>query len=101
MTILEAIRDPALFQPWFAHPESWRSWRVFIQALFALPIEYEALYASCTGNRPLPARQPREGYLIVGRRGGKSFICALVAAFRTYKLSPGESGVVMLLGADR
>jgi phage terminase large subunit-like protein len=105
MTILEAIRDPALFGPWFKDRETWAAWRVFLTALFALPIEDEVLYSSCTGGRVLPTQQAREAYLIVGRRGGKSFIAALVgiflAAFRTYRLAPGESGIVMLLAADR
>jgi hypothetical protein len=105
MNILDAIRDPNLFGPWFQNRDTWASWRVFVGALFGLPIEDETLYTECTGNRPLPARQAREGYLIVGRRGGKSFICALIgvylAAFRAYNLSRGESGVVMLLAADR
>jgi hypothetical protein len=89
----------------FKDRETWRSWRTFLAALFGLPIEDKALYATCTGGRALPTRQAREAFLIVGRRGGKSFICALVgvylAAFRSYKLAPGERGVVMLLAADR
>jgi hypothetical protein len=105
MTILEAIRDENLFGAWFRDRATWKSWRTFLGALFALEIEDEALYASCTGGRPLPMRQAREGYLIVGRRGGKSFICALIgvflATFRVYKLAPGERGIVMLLVADR
>jgi hypothetical protein len=105
MNILEAIRDENLFGAWFRDRATWKSSRTFLGALFALEIEDEALYASCTGGRPLPMRQAREGYLIVGRRGGKSFICALIgvflATFRVYKLAPGERGIVMLLAADR
>jgi Phage Terminase len=105
LNILDSIRDPLLFGNWFQARESWAAWRVFLAALFALPIEDEKIYASCTGNRPLPTRQARESFLIVGRRGGKSFICALVAvylaAFRQYHLSPGERGVCMLLASDR
>lgn len=105
MNILQAISDPSLFGPFFQDHESWRSWRVFIQALFNLPIEDESLYGQCTGSRPLPQRQAREGFLIVGRRGGKSYIAALIAVFlacfRTYRLSPGERGVVMILATDR
>jgi hypothetical protein len=105
MTILEAIRDPNLFGNWFQNRESWAAWRVFLQALFSLAIEDEALYAACTGNRPLPTRQAREAYIVAGRRGGKSFICALIgvflACFRSYRLSPGEKGICMLLAADR
>jgi hypothetical protein len=105
MNILDAIADPLLFQPWFRDRDTWSAWRTFLAALFALKIEDEALYASCAGGRPLPTRQAREGYLVVGRRGGKSFVCALVAvylaAFRSYRLSPGEKGICMLLAADR
>jgi hypothetical protein len=105
MNILDAIADPLLFQPWFRDRDTWSAWRTFLAALFALKIEDEALYASCTGNRPLPTRQAREGYLVVGRRGGKTFTCALVGVylgcFRIYKFSPGERGIVMLLAADR
>ena len=105
MNILQAIDDPLLFAAWFKDRDTWAAWRTFLAALFGLSIEDEALFAGCTGGRPAPTQQARETFLIVGRRGGKSFICALVgvylAAFRTYKLSPGESGVVMILAADR
>jgi hypothetical protein len=105
ITILDSIRGPALFGPWFGDTTTWKSWRVFLQALFALPIEDENLFAQCTGNRPLPTRQAREAFLVVGRRGGKSFVCALIgvylATFRVYPLTPGERGIVMLLAADR
>jgi hypothetical protein len=105
MNILQAIADQNLFAPFFKHHETWGSWAVFLAALFGLKIEDEALYAACTGSRPLPTRQAREAYLIVGRRGGKSFISALIAVFlaacRTYHLSPGEPGIVMLIAADR
>jgi hypothetical protein len=105
LNILQAISDPSLFAPFFRDRASWKSWITFLGALFALPVEDEALYAECTGGRPLPAQQSREAYLICGRRGGKSFIAALIAVFlacfRVYKLSPGERGVVMLLATDR
>jgi hypothetical protein len=81
MNILESIRDPNLFAPWFRDRDTWKSWRTFLGALFGLPIEDEALYASCTGGRPPPTRQSRECYVIVGRRGGKSFIASLAAVF--------------------
>jgi hypothetical protein len=105
MNILEAIGDKNLFGTWFRNRESWTSWIVFLQSLFGLEVQDEALYAQCTGNRPLPTRQAREAFLVVGRRGGKSFICALIgvflACFKTYKLSPGERAICMLLAADR
>jgi hypothetical protein len=105
MTILDSIRDPNLFGGFFKSPESWKSWRVFIQALFALEVEDLALYTECTGGRPLPNRQAREAFLIVGRRGGKSYVAALIsvylACFRTYRLNPGERGIVMVLATNK
>ena len=105
MNILQAIADPNLFAAWFKDLATWAAWRVFLGALFGLRVEDEALYATCAGDRPLPTQQAREAHLIVGRRGGKSFICALIgvflATFRTYRLTPGERGMVMLLAADR
>lgn len=47
------------------------------------------------------------GLLVIGRRGGKSFITALIAvylaAFHEYRqhLQPGERGTVLILAADR
>jgi hypothetical protein len=81
VNVLEAMPDPLLFGNWFRTRESWSAWRVFLASLFALPIEDEKIYASCTGNRPLPPRQAREAYLIAGHRAGKSFVAALVAVF--------------------
>jgi hypothetical protein len=108
VTILDAMRDPALFGRWF-EGETWRAWRAFLAALFALPMDEDAaaLYRAHTG-RNAPPRQPaREGWVIVGRRGGKSRIAALVAVycscFRDYTgvLAPGEVGTFAVVAADR
>ena len=42
MTILEAMRDPALFGPWFKDRDSWRAWEAFLAALFGLPMDADA-----------------------------------------------------------
>jgi hypothetical protein len=66
-----------------------------------------AVYSTHTDRQQPPAQPAREGWVIVGRRGGKSRIAALVAVysacFRDYRaiLAPGEKGTVMLLAADR
>ena len=95
-----------------AYPEflgpSWFAWsRVFLPALFGLPLTGEALelFTTHTGRTQAPSAQAREGWFIVGRRGGKTRITALLAVFlacvKTYRLSPGERGIVMLPAADR
>jgi hypothetical protein len=109
MTILDAIRDPSLFGPWFRDPSTWRAWFAFLAALFALPMTDAELtiYRRHTGRQDPPGEPVREGWVIAGRRGGKSFIAALVAVFvscfRSYDdvLAPGERGTLMVLAADR
>jgi len=109
MTILEAVRDPALFGPFFRDRESWRAWEAFLSALFGLKLTKEQLatYRQHTGRRNPPKVQVPEAWLIVGRRGGKSRIAALVAVylacFRDYTgvLAPGERGTLPVIASDR
>jgi hypothetical protein len=110
VTILDAMRDPQLFGPWFKQRASWRSWEVFLSALFGLPLDAEdavALYRRHTRRTTAPTGAAREAWVIVGRRGGKSRIAALVAlylaCFRDYRdtLAPGEVGTLPVIAADR
>jgi hypothetical protein len=109
VTILDAIADPNLFGPWFKDPGTWRAWFAFLRALFGLPMDAadRRIYRACTGRQKPPSGPAREGWLVVGRRGGKSFILALVAVFlgcfidwRPY-LAPGERGTIPVIAADR
>lgn len=108
LTIIQAFDDPNLFGRWF-QGGSWRAWRAFLAALFGLPMadDLAAIGVACTGLTRLPEAPAREGWVVVGRRGGKSRIAAAVAVYlaaaRDYAaiLAPGERGVVMLIAADR
>ena len=108
LTILDLMDDPQVFGPWFRGP-SWRAWRVFLTVLFGLPLSpaERETYATHTGRQHPPIEQASEAWLVVGRRGGKSLIAALVAVFlacfRDYAplLAPGERGTVMVIAADR
>ena len=109
MTLLEAMDDPNLFAPWFKRRVMWDAWRALIKTLFALPLTgaEQALFQECT-QRNAPSSQPvRECWLAVGRRGGKSFVLALIAVylacFADYRryLAPGERGTVMIIAADK
>lgn len=108
MNIIEAMDDAALFGPWFAG-ESWLAWRVALAVTYGLPIGEDgaALFRQCTGRKITPTAQGREVWFIVGRRGGKTRIAALVAVyvacFRDYRahLAPGEMATVALIAADR
>lgn len=109
MTILDAIHDPNLFRPLFKNLGTWRAWLVVLKALFALPMDDtdRAVFTTLTGREAPPREQVQECWLIVGRRGGKSFIVALIAVFlacfRDYRplLGPGERGTVMVIATDR
>jgi len=109
LTLLDCISDPKLFAPWFKDRSSWSAWFAFLKALFGLPMTADelALYQHCTGRTAAPAQPASEAWLVVGRRGGKSFIVALIAVFlacfRDYGkfLAPGERGTVMVTAADR
>ena len=101
-SVLDVIADwfPAFLGP------TWAPWRAFLASVFALRVVDEPpLYQRCTGRQALPTTPAREVWTIVGRRGGKSRIAALLAVFlalfRRYQLAPGERGVVMVLAADR
>jgi hypothetical protein len=109
VTILDAIRDKQLFAPWFRKPESWQSWFAFLAVLFALPMTPEqlAVFQQCTARNTPPTTPTTEAWLICGRRAGKSFVLALVAAYlacfhewRKY-LAPGERGTIVIIAADR
>jgi hypothetical protein len=101
------MEDLHLFGPWF-QGKSWNTWKAFLKALFALPPgrQERKLFKQFTGRGKLP-KNTKEGWLIVGRRGGKSIISALVAVFlacfRDYRefLAPGEIATVMVIAADR
>jgi len=108
MTIADALDDPELFANYF-RGDTWRSWRAFLLALFALPMDDDALglYRHHTGRTEPPAEPFKEASLVVGRRGGKSRVLALIAtflaAFRDYNefLAPGEVATIGIIAADR
>lgn len=109
MNLLQATSDPMLFARWFKDRATWDAWLAFIAALFGLPMTPEqlAIYQRCTGRAEPPTEASAEGVLVVGRRGGKSFVLALIgvflAAFRDYRpyLQPGERATILIIAADR
>jgi len=97
---------------WLKTP-SWQPWRTAIRALLADPLtshdppDVQALYTQCTERPTWPTLRHKEGWFLVGRRGGKTAAMAklavAVACFTdcTPYVSPGEVATVMLLAADR
>ena len=109
MNILQACSDPNLFGKWFRTRATWEAWFAFLAALFGLPMDeaQAAIFRHHTGRTELPTAPSSEAGLVVGRRGGKSFVMALVAVylacFRQYRehLQPGERATVLVIAADR
>jgi hypothetical protein len=109
MNILTAMDDLKVFGQHFKQPATWAAWRTFLVALFGLPMNgaQRRLFQECTGRERPPEHGATEAWLVIGRRGGKSFVLALIAVFlacfrdwRPY-LGPGERATVMVLAADR
>jgi hypothetical protein len=109
MNILEAIDDPNLLGASIRDAESWKPWKGLLAAAFGLSLSSDelALYRQCTGRRVPPGAPASYLWLVIGRRGGKSFTMALIAVFlavfkdwRKY-LSPGERAIVLLVASDR
>jgi hypothetical protein len=113
ITILEAMKDEQLFRSTFKRSllgnDTWWGWRVFLSALFALPLDEKQLqfFKEHSGREQAPSKQAQEAYVIAGRRSGKTLTAALIAvflaAFKDYSdvLAPGEWGTLMILSADR
>lgn len=109
MNIIEACRDRKLFGSFFRDAATWAAWMTVLRSVFGLPLadSERELFTRCTGRSQPFAAPVTEGWLVCGRRSGKSFVAALIAtflaAFRDYSafLSPGERGVVTVLAVSR
>jgi phage terminase large subunit-like protein len=110
-SIIEAIENPKLFGslPRFKNLVTWTSWLVVLKAIFGLPMTGNelAIFIRHTGRITPPQSGSKETFLIIGRRGGKSFISALItcfiACFIDFKpfITVGETLVVMCLARDK
>ena len=109
MNIIQALDDPAVFRGVIRDHATWAAWRGFMAALFGLPMtdEEAETFRGCTGRATLPTVAFAAAWLIIGRRGGKSFALALIAVFLAcfvdYRphLSAGERATVVIIAADR
>jgi hypothetical protein len=106
--ILDAMSSEQWWGPWFSKGD-WSAWRSFLPAAFGLPMNADqlAIYQQCTGSATAPTQQCAEAWAIAGRRGGKSRIMSLCAAWlagfvdwRDY-LAPGEVATCHVLAANR
>lgn len=108
MNILQALDAPEMFGPFF-RGTSWDRWRVFLAAMFGLPMTdtEQAIYQHHTGRTAPPDAPAEEVGLICGRRGGKSRVLATIAVFLATvpdysdRLAPGETPTVAVIAADK
>lgn len=109
ISIIDACNDPNLFRTVFNDLRSWKRWFAFLKVVFNLPMTVEDFKIAriCTQREQMPRQQPRDVFLVCGRRAGKSFITALIAVFIavfidwTPLLSPGERGTIIIVASDR
>jgi len=109
INIIQAIEDKNILGSLFVDQDTWSTWKVVLKAIFGLPMikgELKA-YQEFTGRKRSSKNPFKEIFLIIGRRGGKSFISAIIAVFlavfkdwRQY-LRPGEIGYIMTVASDR
>ena len=107
-TIIEVLDAPARFARFFPG-DTWDAWRAFLAALFGLPMTEAQveIFRRHTGRTTPPTAPFVEAELVVGRRGGKSRILALIATYlalyRNYKphLAPGEMATIAVIASDR
>ncbi len=108
VTIRDAMTDPALFGGVFGG-DSFAAWRALLAGFHGLALDHgEAVtFNSLTGRQNVPQSAFDELWLVMGRRGGKTHVSALLAVFEALfrdhraKLSPGEVATVLVIAADR
>jgi hypothetical protein len=100
--ILQAVSDPNILGDTLSVAQ-----QAALCAMYGLPLEGEHLEIArrCAGKAWEPGSEQREAAFICGRRSGKSDklaanIAIYEAFFRNHRLSPGETGVVLLLAQN-
>jgi len=107
--IVECMEDQEVFGPLFKDQRTWLPWKSFLKALFNLEMDEEELkiFQECTElDRPYSGT-PREAWVLVGRRGGKSSIAALTAIWLAFFkdwskfLAPGERPYIFIVSVTK
>jgi hypothetical protein len=106
MQIDRALTDHRLLGAAFGDISTWRTWLAILKATFALPLDpvEQGIFSQISGGRTPPTQRVRELWCIAGRRSGKSQMSAAIALylalFVRYRLSPGETGMVLVIAGS-
>jgi hypothetical protein len=102
LTILDALRDPALFGGLaaFRNLDTWRAWLTFLRAVYGLPMDAADLepFRKHTGRTTSRPGGYAEAVAITGRQSGKSAIAATLGAFEA--ATSQQAGTYALLVAQ-
>lgn len=109
MNLINALADPNLFGRVVTDLSTWEPWLVVLKGLYGVPMNEQelTLFTELTARTTPPTTSMREGWFVVGRRGRKSLVAALIAAYQSafldYRayLKPGEIGVFMVISQNR
>lgn len=107
LSIIDALNDPRLFQPFF-DGQSWNMWRAVLKAAHGLKLtEQERKLFETVAEREPPTSPVREQWYVCGRRAGKDSVTSAIATYHAaffnqqHKLRPGERALVICLAVDR
>lgn len=107
VTMRKALSDSRILGESLQGP-SWDVWRAMLIAALGEPLKptERELFKRFTGREREPGRMIEEAAFIIGRRGGKDRASSVLASYiasccEHQNLSPGERGVVLLIGADQ
>jgi len=109
MNIIQAMQRPEFFGGLFKDLDTWTAWQAFLKALFGLEMNGEELeyFQKCTQLEKPSDEKIREAWVLVGRRGGKSAIAALIAVWLAcYKdwtpyMRPGERPYIFVVSVTK
>jgi len=107
--IIEAMDSPELFRPLFKDMSTWKAWRTVLKALYGLEFEKDEqeLFTEHTERKIIPDSGFKEMYCIVGARGGKSYMSALIACYTALfgdfseHLAKGERAWIFTIATDK
>ena len=89
--------------------DTWENWKALLTGFYGLKLEQDYLnrFNSLTSRKQAKYKAFNELWLVIGRRGAKSRMAALIAVYEAVfvnhkdKLSAGEVATVMCISADR